>query len=1682
MGKVLKIITGIGLIAAAVITGGGSLGLLGLTISKGALIAIGATVALGGVSEMMMKSGIPKSQLSRLNVSLDPSTPRKAVFGTTAMNLDLRYHEASGTNQEYIDYIIAVAAHKVKSIDEIWFEEKQAWTASGGVTSTYSGYLTVDTRTEGTAGNAIIINGGYNWGSATRLTGCAYIHLRIKRTGNDKKTESPLVNGLPSRVTVIGDGALLYDPRKDSTVPGGSGAHRVNDQSTWGDYTAADDTDNPALQLLWWLLGWKINGELSIGCGVPASRIDLESFITAANICDENVTLAIGGTQKRYRTSGTATDADDRMSVINTFLTSMNGTLRDSGGKLSLDILKNDLADYVLDFDENDVFGEFEWNQTRGLSDSYNKARGRFIDPSQNSLYQLVDYPEVGFDSPDGIERVMSLDLAFVEDGRRAQRIAKQALQRNQYRGLFSATFSAKAMGVNVGDVVRLSFETLGWSNKLFRVVSQEIRPDGQVPLSLIEESPLIYLWDAEDSAPVSPNAPTIYDPLNSPFILGTVEASTTAVWDNVTGTGKPEDFATRNNPAGTHTTSAAYSKGDFVTNAAGDATYIAKQDVPSGIALTNTIYWDLFVQGTGTPGENAISAFLTNSAHVVATATDGTSGDYSTAGGTMRVFDGFVEKTTSGTVTFSKVGTGSWYSINSSGVYTITDPGTDTATCQFDASYSGVTVRLTYSIAKSKRGVTGNPGADGAPGAAGTPAISGYLTNEATTLFAYANGDVVSYAPAAGTFVIVSGNTDISSNFTLSVPSGGNPQALSVSFTGRSYSVTDGFGNSEDTATLTIRATGSGAYASVVIDKVFTLAKAKGGYEIVSSLPTNNLFEGRVVYYTLEDKLYRYDGAGWSASVPATDITGTLADAQIAAVAASKVTGQLNDAQLAAIAAAKVTGQITGSQITDGAISVAKFASSIEPVTTVSAVPGTKSTNTIFNTTDGKLYRWSGSSYIATIPTTDLSGTVSDAQIAGLAASKVTGTLSDSQIAAISAAKVTGQLVTSQIANAAITDAKIAALSASKVTGQLSDSQLAAIDAAKVTGQLVTTQITDNAITTAKVAAGAISTNQLAANAVTAAKIAAGTITATEIASATITGAKIAAGTIDAGNIAASAITTDKLAANSITTAKIAAGAVTASQIAADTITAANIAAGAITSSELAAGSVIAGKIAAGSIVAADIAAGTITGDRLAANTITASQIAASTITSAQIAADTITAGNIAAGAISASELAVGAIEAQHIRIAPKSLNMDPTFAGGATMWGGFVRRLPKSNGAVPANCPTDYASEFNARDNFSVNPIRVVPGEVYKASGWVNRGSGSGGGGIGLVGMVLDGSGNYITSFAWPGTPTTASGWQFVSGNYTIPTNGALLQFGPWADRTAYTGEAWYADLNIEKVNDASLIVDGTITTAKIAANSITTAKIAAGAVTTNEIAANTITAGDIAAGTITGTEIAAGTITGAKIAAGTIQAGNIAAGTITADKIAGGTITADKIASNTITGDRIAAGTITAAQLATTQLISISAQIGDLVVDTINIKNNSITQASVFSDDTSITASTSWQTVASVSSGVLSGSNVKIDFSCRLIGVADTVSIPAQYRLLRGGTVIRSGVFTVFQSKQVLTDFVSGMNYEFYQPVDAAFPMFHLDVAIPSGPHTYSLQILGTSAVTVAERQMIATELRR
>ena len=331
------------------------------------IVATGLTIAANGLQMARAANAISQAQLTRLNVSLDPSAPRKIAFGHTALATDLRASIPTGADQEYHEYVICVASHTVESITEIWFEDRQAWTVGGGIASYYSGYLTtVTVRNPGTNANGIAINS--QWPATSTLTGCAYVYLKVKRTGNSKKAESVLPQGIPSRVTIIGKGMKVYDPRLDSTVTGGSGTHRADDQTTWEySHSGTDIGNNPALQILAYRLGWQINSKLAVGKGMLPERLDLPSFITAANICDEPVTLAIGGTQRRYETHAVFSENDATSSVENALLFACAGRMTDHNGKLGIALAYNDLTGTLYEFTDDDVLGAFDWNPSPSI-------------------------------------------------------------------------------------------------------------------------------------------------------------------------------------------------------------------------------------------------------------------------------------------------------------------------------------------------------------------------------------------------------------------------------------------------------------------------------------------------------------------------------------------------------------------------------------------------------------------------------------------------------------------------------------------------------------------------------------------------------------------------------------------------------------------------------------------------------------------------------------------------------------------------------------------------------------------------------------------------------------------------------------------------------------------------------------------------------------------------------------------------------------------------------------------------------------------------------------------------------------------------------------------------------------------------------------------------------------------
>lgn len=532
-----KKVLGIGLTIAgfalfAVPGVGAALGLAGtalLGLSTAQLIGTGLLLASNFLLGPAKPKALRTSPADRLHASLDATSPRKITLGIGNAPLDVRYQAFTGTNQEYLEQIICLASHAIQSIDEIWFDNEQAWTSGGGVQGRYVGYLTVTTRTEGTNANGIAIDAA--WTANSTLTGCPYVHLKFKLTGNNKKSESPFSGGVTSRITIRVHGAKVYDPRLDSTVAGGSGSHRADDQATW----AWDDnaSRSPALQELWYELGWKINAKLAVGKGVPKARIDLASYATAANVCDETVTKSAangGGTEPRYRSDGVLSEGDDPGAVRDTLCATMNAVLRDAGGKLALTVLKNDLATPVTPsgksaFDADDVMGEMQWDQTPDLADTFNIVRGTRIDPSNNALYQPADVPEVKVTSNDGIDRIDTFNLPLVQSNGQAQRLFKQRLQRNQYQGRLSFIGKPAFWGLNLGEVFAFTHSAFGWTDKLFRCAGHKMGRDGAVEIIAVEENAAIYQWDNDEAAAVSAGTPTVYNPLNDPLLSGVNEA-----------------------------------------------------------------------------------------------------------------------------------------------------------------------------------------------------------------------------------------------------------------------------------------------------------------------------------------------------------------------------------------------------------------------------------------------------------------------------------------------------------------------------------------------------------------------------------------------------------------------------------------------------------------------------------------------------------------------------------------------------------------------------------------------------------------------------------------------------------------------------------------------------------------------------------------------------------------------------------------------------------------------------------------------------------------------------------------------------------------------------------------------------------------------------------------------------
>lgn len=168
--------------------------------------------------------------------------------------------------------------------------------------------------------------------------------------------------------------------------------------------------------------------------------------------------------------------------------------------------------------------------------------------------------------------------------------------------------------------------------------------------------------------------------------------------------------------------------------------------------------------------------------------------------------------------------------------------------------------------------------------------------------------------------------------------------------------------------------------------------------------------------------------------------------------------------------------------------------------------------------------------------------------------------------------------------------------------------------------------------------------------------------------------------------------------------------------------------------------------------------------------------------------------------------------------------------------------------------------------------------------------------------------------------------------SASLTINTDGIVMKAGKSTTDVANAIGSYFAvnqnaiNLFSDKINvRGSMIVDGAITSNKIASKSINTAHLNGKIITADVIATGAITANAIKAGAVTTDKMTANSINGDRITAGTLDAAKIKAGSITASQITSGTITSAQIKTGTISAANIAVGAITTDKIAANSINS-------------------------------------------------------------------------------------------------------------------------------------------------------------
>lgn len=464
------------------------------------------TLVVGAVSSLLQKKPKPPEFSTRsaglTTMVREPLSTGKVVYGTNRLSGPIVFMHTTDDNQ-WLHLVITLAAHEIFEVTSLYFDDELVALTNGEATD--SKYLddagdslvrlSTGLGTDAQTANSLLISDAPDkWTSNHRLRGNAYIYVRLGWKAD------LWTNGLPNISAVI-KGKKLFDTRTSST-PDAVGV-------------------NPALAVYDYLRN------SLYGLNVPSAEIDTASFNTAANVCEEAVSLLAGGTEDRYTVNGVIDTSATPKVVLEELLSSMAGTLTYQNGKWF--IYAGEHRTPTVTLDEDDLRGGINVTTRTSRKDLFNTVRGIYIDP--NSQYQPVDFPEVTnstFVTEDNSDTIVhDTTYPFTTSAPTCQRLAKIELERVRQQIRVDLPLKLTGFQLQVGDTFNLTNSRFGWSSKIFEVETWALVLDSdengvQIPaVNVTAKETASTVWDWSDEETTVDAAPDTNLP--NPFVVSAI-------------------------------------------------------------------------------------------------------------------------------------------------------------------------------------------------------------------------------------------------------------------------------------------------------------------------------------------------------------------------------------------------------------------------------------------------------------------------------------------------------------------------------------------------------------------------------------------------------------------------------------------------------------------------------------------------------------------------------------------------------------------------------------------------------------------------------------------------------------------------------------------------------------------------------------------------------------------------------------------------------------------------------------------------------------------------------------------------------------------------------------------------------------------------------------------------------